>query len=320
MMNTLAKQILFTSLLISSLQVFAKGPTLNGQMDYSTPTNTTSGSKSGSAAALISKVVTVGVAGYTGSRCVSSSGKDWMACVMAAQSIVQITKSSDGSDNANNYGAQYKPIDPYAANSPNGTQLPYDPNNLNDPNNPNAAGASGDSAKNDPYKGLTANEKSQLQKLRSDLAHAGVSFDDTAGTIKLSDGKVLPLKSSPADLKAAGFDGAQIDKTLSDVQAFGSKLAAKATAENGGVPALTFGNPGGGSRGSANGNATNNNSNIDLNAFGGRKPTAIDKQGVAGLSRKLGDESIGVKGDNIFEMVNRRYRAQDKQNAFLRDK
>jgi hypothetical protein len=61
---------------------------------------------------------------------------------------------------------------------------------------------------------------------------------------------------------------------------------------------------------------------IDYDKIMGRH-RQIDKEkiepSVAGMSKKFGGENIGVSGDNIFQMVNRRYKSQDERNGFLRE-
>ncbi|RYZ63319.1 MAG: hypothetical protein EOP05_23835 [Proteobacteria bacterium] len=42
--------------------------------------------------------------------------------------------------------------------------------------------------------------------------------------------------------------------------------------------------------------------------------------GLAGMQKKFGSDNIGVAGDDIFEMITRRYQARDKADNFLKDK
>lgn len=43
------------------------------------------------------------------------------------------------------------------------------------------------------------------------------------------------------------------------------------------------------------------------------------KPKLSGLTKKLGDDTIGVSGDDIFEMITRRYKARDEANEFLKN-
>lgn len=43
-----------------------------------------------------------------------------------------------------------------------------------------------------------------------------------------------------------------------------------------------------------------------------------DPSSVSGLSKKLGEDNIGIKSDNIFEMVSRQYKRKQSQSAFLK--
>ena len=41
------------------------------------------------------------------------------------------------------------------------------------------------------------------------------------------------------------------------------------------------------------------------------------RSSVAGMTRSLASDRIGVSGDNIFEMLSRRYQKKSRANAFL---
>jgi hypothetical protein len=43
------------------------------------------------------------------------------------------------------------------------------------------------------------------------------------------------------------------------------------------------------------------------------------KDKLSGLSKRVGDDQIGVAADNIWEMVTRRYRDRDAQNNFIKE-
>lgn len=62
-------------------------------------------------------------------------------------------------------------------------------------------------------------------------------------------------------------------------------------------------------------NGTGFDPNSLLRGFGGRGPASAEP--FAGLSKNVGQDSIGVSGDNIFKMINRQYDHQRTKGSFL---
>lgn len=112
--------------------------------------------------------------------------------------------------------------------------------------------------------------------------------------------------NSPESLRAAGFSDSQIaqalaaNKKLND--AVNSKYGAM-TADNG------YAEGGGGAAGSAP---------IAAPSLVFGKKAGLDRNpaNIAGMQKNFNGEPIGVAGDNIFEMMKRRYVAKDRQSAF----
>ncbi len=277
--------------------------------------NAAGASHGGSGLAIVGEVITGGVGIYMASMCGPHNA---MACVMAAQCAMQLIQTASAQNGADNVNGAYNPDFGYGTGGNYGTGDPGGGGSATDPNgnNNNNNGGKG------PGGGATTTVGADLSKIQGSLAAAGVAIDSATGAITLPNGKTVPANSTPGSMKASGFDVANIDKMVGDEKALESKLLAKAGANASGIG---FGYSGGGG-GRATAGAANPNASMDLNSLlnsrlnGNGRGAGSGKASVAGLSKKLGNENIGVKGDNIFEMVNRRYRSQDQQNAFLREK
>lgn len=269
-------------------------------------TNAAGSSKSGSDLAIIGQVITGGVGVYMATMC---GPHTIMPCVLAAQCALQLVQSASAQSGTDGVYGAYSPTDGLGGNYGGG-----DPNGGGSAN----GGPDGGPGTKGPGGGLAPGPAADLAKIKGGLANAGVSIDSATGAITLPNGQTVPANSTASSLKASGFDSASVDQTMADEKRMENKLLASAKAG-------AFSYQGGGGGGRAVAHAANPNDSMDLNSLlnagrnnGNRKPGSA-KASVAGLSKKLGSENIGVKGDNIFEMVNRRYQSQHKQNAFLRD-
>lgn len=174
-------------------------------------------------------------------------------------------------------------------------------------------------------KGLSgvANTK-KLNEIKRDLLGQGlngVKMDPKTGVITTPDGKSYDPNqlTDKAAMAKAGLSDSVIDGAFAANSAF-EKAAIKkmggadtvgigaATAENG------FSDGGGGAKyGSA--------SSMDQRSGGGgyadksRNPANTNK--IAGLTKNFNGERIGVAAENIFNMMTRRYKTKEKQDAFF---
>jgi hypothetical protein len=159
--------------------------------------------------------------------------------------------------------------------------------------------------------GLTAEQAAALNKAKADLAAQGVTIAD--GKINAK-GKSYPLASfgSVDGMKAMGFSDAEIANAMSKNKDIAGKVAGKSQ-----VAALSADGGGGGGRAAA---SLPPDPGPDYSALFGEKKAKDKKEvSVAGMTKKYGGDVIGVSGDNIFEMVTRRYKSQDAKNSFIRD-
>jgi len=187
-------------------------------------------------------------------------------------------------------------------------------------------GSSGSNIKDDlkqfeEYKNLDENMKK--------LAEGGYTYDPKTGTIKAGDKtyKASDFANSGA-MSAAGFPKSSIDQAMAGANAMSKRAEknwAKVKKTIGAATAANGFDEGGG--GGAGGGAAAFSDEMGAGAgygYGGaggatgagigREPTA-----VAGMQKNFNGEPIGVAGDSIFEMMKRRFKVKDKQNAFFNE-
>ncbi|MDX9730715.1 MAG: hypothetical protein RBT63_03000 [Bdellovibrionales bacterium] len=156
-------------------------------------------------------------------------------------------------------------------------------------------------------------------RIRAELDRNGVSISPDGQTMRTPDGRMFNLGgdgSSQSGLMAMGLSAEEAAAALDAGKKFAAKNASK-FAQMKQLP--DAGGGGGGLRGPA-ADAAGDGYGNGANAWD-QDPRRRARQPakVSGLTKKLGDDTIGVSGDNIFEMITRRYQARDKVNQFLKD-
>lgn len=156
--------------------------------------------------------------------------------------------------------------------------------------------------------------KSEMSKGFNALSKVGAKLDPKTGKVTFPNGTTLGADQlgNPNAMSQAGVTPTQmknIQMQLSDLEkAALAKAGAAATAENG------F--EGGGGGGSATTVASD-----DANGMGGLGGAGKDRDpaaaSVAGMTKNFNGELIGVAGDDIFQMMARRYRQKSKEDSFL---
>lgn len=158
------------------------------------------------------------------------------------------------------------------------------------------------------------------------LESQGFKFDQERGIVTDPTGKTFSAQtfSSPESMKAAGFSGSQIQGFMAEKakteQAINAKVAAAADGTD------MFGGEIGGSGGS--GGTISSASSADgaygtgvggagLNGKNSGLGIDRDPAQVAGMSKNLGNDRIGVSGDSLFDMIDRRYELHNKNGSFL---
>lgn len=141
-----------------------------------------------------------------------------------------------------------------------------------------------------------------IASAKSMLTSAGFKIAPD-GSITLPNGSAVPAGdgggTGSGSFSGGGFNAASSDQSKG--AAATDKTDKAAPGGKGGSQAADAGGGGGGGGG-----------------FGSHGPGGADSIGgskkgsVSGLSKKFGKDAIGVSGDNIFEMVTRRYKANEK--------
>lgn len=260
----------------------------------------------------ISQIIGVANMGLGAMYAAECSSQNYGACAQAALHFVMGAMSFQQAG-ANGKAAGQAGLTVYDTSSTNpfgdaGTEI----NHL-DPNV--------DSTKDKNLSALVDTKK--LNEIKRDLMGPGIGGVkmDSKGIITTPDGKTYDSNqlTDKAAMAKAGFSDSAIDAALAANSAF-EKAAIKkmggadtvgigaATAENG----FSDGGGGGAKYGSA--------SSMDQRSGGGyadksRNPANTNK--IAGLTKNFNGERIGVAAENIFNMMTRRYKTKEKQDAFF---
>ena len=251
-------------------------------------------------------------AGTFGATCKAPTGQ-W-ACPLAALAIVQVIGTGKARSGAQTSAAQLTDT-PIPSTSFETQPTVY---TLTD-----GSTISGDSAK-----AANALNAEGLPGLANSFAQ-GVKAVDASGTSVSADGKTVTLPngkkvdssaySSTDGMKKSGMTDGQI-QSMNDASASIAKTANDAVSK---VASLTNDQGGGGgggglgSRGGSGGDGGSGGAGGDL--YGKLNASKAKDNGLSGLSKKHGTDNIGVEGDDIWEMVSRRYQSRDKADAFLKN-
>lgn len=258
-----------------------------------------------------------------GAKCGS---KNYWACAMSAISAVGAVQSLQSARGSNTAGMQLAGFDPslYGGGMPGGSGgtdqwgNPIDTGvgGVGDTGGTGATGAGGTGiGLGSTIPQVVARDIAQAKNA---LDRSGVKISPDGKTMTTPDGRKFDLSrgaGSSDDLLAMGLTQAEANLAMAD----GRAIAKKANEKYKQMAQLpgAGGGGGGGRAVAAEGGG---------DPFAGFDPFAREraarnrkKAKVSGLTKKLGSDNIGVAGDDIFEMVTRRYKARDEQNAFLKD-
>lgn len=146
----------------------------------------------------------------------------------------------------------------------------------------------------------------------------GYNFDSTANKLTTPFGEFEASEATPEALAAAAGQGSSgIKLTSSTAVKLGNeitkKMKTKGTRPS--ISGVQYGNGGGGASSYTPTKYTPTDYSALIKRMG-RNPASHNM--IAGKSRKLAaGESIGVKVDNLFEMIHRRYQKKRKANVFI---
>jgi hypothetical protein len=161
---------------------------------------------------------------------------------------------------------------------------------------------------------LDGGSGSSVASGKAELAKLGYSLSDDNTKMTLPNGKTIPTGSfaTSSGMSAAGFSEGQIQDALGKMAEVQGKIAAKLKS---GV--LDGGGEGGGGGGAGSlTNSSGGSGSSYVFRMGGKKAGAPN---VSGMTKNFGDAKIGVAGDDIFEMITRRYKSQDQGNGFFKN-
>ncbi|HRK06198.1 MAG TPA: hypothetical protein PLZ57_00395 [Pseudobdellovibrionaceae bacterium] len=232
---------------------------------------------------------------------------NWAFAAMAAAAAANMGSSSGKSNSAGMAMAGWD------WNMPNLNTGGSNSPGVNNPDGSNNPGG------NNVIPGLTPDQsqrvRDEFNRIRDQLQGAGVKFEN--GKIITPDGKAFgPDSMSAEGLAALGYGEEDINKIMANNAAIGKKLNDKFGSKIG-----QLGETSGGGSAAGGGSGAVDYSSM----FGGggnkfAKASGADKKDkLSGLSKRVGDDQIGVAADNIWEMVTRRYRDRDAQNNFIKE-
>lgn len=194
-----------------------------------------------------------------------------------------------------------------------GMNFTNNPGGTNDTNNDNTTpGPTNTDTKVDPIELV----KDGTQTLNN-LASKGFTIDKTTGTITAPDGSKKSSKdfATPQAMAAAGFSPGAIEMASAAVD----KLTKEGMAKYGAVDSprvVAMGVETGGGAGYSG--DSGNHPSFDSYFKGLRGLSSADRaRMVAGKSVIAGGAPIGVKGDDIFQMISRRYASKRSGNEFI---
>jgi hypothetical protein len=156
-----------------------------------------------------------------------------------------------------------------------------------------------------------------------DMERKGI-YNPKNGTLKIN-GKEIKMSSfqSADSMAAAGIPKSAVDMAMAKAKSLESNFLAKAEKLGGGISGGVSGYEEGGGKGGGSKSASSADpygaGGFGLAAGGkngsdktGREPTSF-----AGLQKNYNGDPIGVAGDSIFAMMNRRYKVKENQDSFL---
>ena len=150
-----------------------------------------------------------------------------------------------------------------------------------------------------------------LVVLEQQLADKGYVMSADGSSISTPGGEVST--AAIASGNAPGFE--MTDDVKATVAAIAEDAMKKASGNK--VVAVGLQDGGGGGGGAGFAAAEESSSKFDMSKYL-RGLKNRDPSNVSGLSKKLGDDNIGIKSDNIFEMVSRQYKRKQSQSAFIK--
>ncbi|MGZ3773558.1 MAG: hypothetical protein ACXVCY_00900 [Pseudobdellovibrionaceae bacterium] len=222
---------------------------------------------------------------------------------MGLMSAAQGAAHGNSKDQAGNAGIN---TDGFGILNPNGPSSTNDPLNERDPNS-------------------LINKDPSIKAAKATLAklqQQGI-YDPKAGTLKVGDKAYKVSDFASADsMAAAGLPKGAIDGAM-DMNAQLEKKA-QDKIDKLKLGSLTnvagFDEGGGGKSGKGSDDSSAGGSRVSYaQGVAGKAASGRDPSSLAGMQKNYNGEPIGVAGDDIFLMMNRRYKVKESQESFLTD-
>jgi hypothetical protein len=143
-------------------------------------------------------------------------------------------------------------------------------------------------------------QRPSIERFLNEREREGYSIDRQTGAVKDPNGKPISNMSSAMD--SGGMNAEQraaAERILDEAAKEGDSLAKRLEEYDEEI--------GGGGGGSGTASGGYNSANPNGSRFGLPNANGITPPSVAGLSVNHGGDQIGVAGDNIFDMIHRRY-------------
>ncbi|MBK7845180.1 MAG: hypothetical protein IPJ71_16100 [Bdellovibrionales bacterium] len=301
----LMKNVLLASLIFCSLVAHATSGTEGGGINE--------GSKQGSSSQNMGTIINLAAGGTLAAICATEGGA-W-ACPMAAMAFLQAATQAAAAGDSNNVtdATNYKPPTDTGGGSGGGG------GGNGDGSGGGGSGGGGDGGGGGG--GFESGGNPIIDNNLRELEKNGYKVNPTAGTVTTPKG-VFPTSafSSADSMAAAGMDPSQVAAARKGLEALNKELAEK-YGEGPSVVAMGVGGAGGGGSGVESGEGGAANGSDPMAAYLASLKNKLnqkrDPASVAGMQKMLGGEPIGVKMDNIFEMIHRRYQKKRKANVFI---
>lgn len=160
---------------------------------------------------------------------------------------------------------------------------------------------------------LSSSSGSSVSAAKAELAKLGYSLSADGSQLTTPNGKTMATGSfgTSAGMSAAGFSEGQIRDAQAKIADAQAKISAKLKGVIDGG-----GDGGGGGGGNGLGGSHGGGGNLVYHIGGVRKK--VDPN-VSGMTKNFGGDKIGVAGDDIFEMITRRYKVNDQANTFFKN-
>ncbi len=303
----------------------------SSQPQYITPA--AEAGRSTSNTQLIGAAVNIAAAGMYMGVCMKPYCAGCWACPLVGLAGAAASLLGNASGQSGSAGMQMSNYDPYYDSSTGSTGGTTDPwGNPINPDGTNGPGGTGGSGGTGPAitgggGGLPPGTTPQtiardVARLRTELEKSGVKLSPDGKSMTTPDGRKFDLSKagsgSESDMLAMGMTAAEAAQAAN----MGKQFAAKQAEKFKQMSQLAGAGGGGGGRGLASDGGAGGEGGYGAGFDPwGRDPRNRNrvKPKISGLTKKLGNDTIGVSGDDIFEMVTRRYKARDQENHFLKD-